>query len=421
MLRQPPHSGRRVPRRTAHPAAGALWVVSGLAPACTLTEDVLHPESAVIPGSGGSSSAQCEPSSNGCDGAEIRDVPAEAPNPEVLAPQAPDGGAPPSASVAPDDAGLSFAGDGGAAELDLRPLNDVIGWAGVGGAGVPTTSGGLGGGVALATSGSELAELLARPDPLTILLAGTIRLGSAEVSSNKTLVGIGAATKLEGGLRIRGTAETFVQNVIVYNLRVDAAFSEVGGDGIQIHYAHHVWIDHCEVRDAADGAIDVVHGSDFVTISWTKFLYSAAPAPGAGLATLIGHSDDAAAEDSGHLRVTLHHNWWADFASADMPRVRFGDVHVFNNYYSSAGNTTTIVAGTSARVLVERNYFDAVTAPHAFLPAVGAQLLALENVYAGTSGSQASSGAAFAPPYIYVADPAADVLGVVMAGAGPRF
>ena len=41
---------------------------------------------------------------------------------------------------------------------------------------------------------------------------------------------------------------------------------------------HHVWIDHCEVWDAYDGNMDITHGSNWITVSWTKFRYSTAPA-----------------------------------------------------------------------------------------------------------------------------------------------
>jgi pectate lyase len=30
--------------------------------------------------------------------------------------------------------------------------------------------------------------------------------------------------------------------------------------------------------------------------------------------------------DRGKLKVTFHHNWWADGVIERMPRVRFGDV-----------------------------------------------------------------------------------------------
>lgn len=55
---------------------------------------------------------------------------------------------------------------------------------------------------------------------------------------------------------------------------------------------------------------------------------------------LLGHSDDNAEQDTGHLRVTYHHNFF-DGSDTRHPRVRFGNpVHVFNAY--CAGNEYTL-------------------------------------------------------------------------------
>ncbi|HVZ35701.1 MAG TPA: hypothetical protein VG963_24915, partial [Polyangiaceae bacterium] len=168
----------------------------------------------------------------------------------------------------------SRSNSGGIPDAAVRPIGDagpslpppagLIGWASVAGLGIPTTTGGAAGVTVVARTAEELAELAAHPEPLTIEITGTLRVPRVNVASNKTLLGVGAA-RLEGGLRIRGSADAFVENVIVENLDVDASFSDVDGDGIQIHSAHHVWVDHCNVHDALDGNVDVVHGSDFVT------------------------------------------------------------------------------------------------------------------------------------------------------------
>ncbi len=299
----------------------------------------------------------------------------------------------------------------------------LIGWASVPGLGLDTTTGGGAAAVVSATTAEQLVELAEREEPLVIEISGTIRAPRVQVSSNKTLVGLGPDATLEGGLRIRGQRDEFVQNVIVRNLRVNAAFSDVDGDGVQIHYAHHVWVDHCEVFDAADGNLDVVHGSDFVTIGFTKFYYGdAAPDPGHRFSSLIGHSDSesAAREDTGRLKVTFHHNWWAENVTERMPRVRFGDVHLLNNYYSSAGNNYAVRAALGSRVLIEANLFEGVNDAHEINNDEGgpAQVLALANEYVGTSGARDQTGVAFEPPYPYEPTPTAVLSELVRAESG---
>jgi pectate lyase len=301
------------------------------------------------------------------------------------------------------------------------PLNEtaLLGWAAVAGLGTPTTTGGAAGETVRATTAEELAAFAALPEPLTIEIAGTLRLGRVVVASHKTLRGVGSAPRLEGGLRIRGLSDDFVQNVIIQNLQIDASFSEVNGDGVQIHYAHHVWVDHCDISDAEDGNLDVVHGSDFVTVSWNRFSYARA-ATGSQRSTVIGHSDDGAAEDAGHLRVTLHHNAWLDGVLGAAPSVRFGDVHMFNNYYASPSVNAAITANVGSRLLVEGNFFDNVATPYQIDGDSGAapQLRARRNVFTAATPRLEEAGAAFVPPYPYVSEPAEDVPESVQASAG---
>ena len=134
---------------------------------------------------------------------------------------------------------------------------------------------------------------------------------------------------------------------------------------------------------------------------------------------MIGDRDEAAATDADHLRVTLHHNWWADWIRQRAPRVRFGDVHLFNNYWSGAGNDYSIWAAIGSRVLLENNYFHGVTNPFE-LHDPDAQLLSSGNVFDGATGAMQSTGTAFVPPYQYTLDVATAVENSVIQGAGPR-
>jgi pectate lyase len=328
----------------------------------------------------------------------------------------------PAADAGSSDAGIANPADSGAADAGRSGvvLPGLQGWAAEPGMGTPTTLGGAAGRVVTARTAAELEAFAASPEPLVIRICGTLRAPALEVSSNKTLVGLGRSAALEGGLRLRGTPAVPVHDVVIKNLRVNASVSSVDGAAIQLSDAHHVWIDHCDLLDSADGLLQVVHGSDFVSVSFTKFRFTPnTPDEKHRFACLIGHSDaeEARAEDTGHLKVTLHHNWWADSIRQRAPRVRFGDVHLFNNYYSSAGNDYSVWAALGSRVLLENNYFRRVNNPHELHDA-DAQLLSVGNVYDGSVGLMQSSASAFTPPYEYAMDAAIDVPDRVTEGAG---
>lgn len=101
-------------------------------------------------------------------------------------------------------------------------------------------------------------------------------------------------------------------------------------------------------RDFYDGLIDIIRGSDFVTVSWNRLRnhYKVA---------LIGNSDDAGATDRGRLRVSFQGNWFQNVNSR-VPSVRFGRVHLWNNLFENVGSST-INSRMGAQVFVENNVF----------------------------------------------------------------
>lgn len=125
-----------------------------------------------------------------------------------------------------------------------------------------------------------------------------------------------------------------------------------------------VWIDHCELysdldhdKDYYDGLIDASHAADFITISYTYFHDHFKT-------SLVGHSDNNAAEDTGHLRITYANNYWLNLGSRG-PSLRFGTGHVYNNYYKNMD--TAIDSRDGAQMLVQSNVFSNVTEPIASL------------------------------------------------------
>jgi pectate lyase len=302
----------------------------------------------------------------------------------------------------------------------------VLGFATQGGA---TT----GGGNATPETPSNLASALSGDSAKVIRFSGTKSVSNLEIGSNTTLEGMGATATIEGGISIDGK-----QNVILRNFRLNAANSDAGEDGINIQGSSRIWIDHLEIYDGADGNLDITNGCDFITVSWTKFRYS-----GSGdhrFVNLIGSDDD----DSGNYRVTFHHNWWATNSMERMPRVRFGQVHVFNNYYGTGTNTNLnndhcIRAGYESDVRVESNYFDRVNTPHEVAEDDGTGVLSatvcanntsagspagcnIEYLSLNTDDNPSSRGTAFTPPYTYAnaMEPADCVKATVMANAGPQ-
>ena len=309
---------------------------------------------------------------------------------------------------------------------------ELVGWATQSGSGTMRTTGG---GSAAPVRPKTVAELLMYAEdeqPRVIEIAGSFDAPRLAVSSNKTLVGVGKDATIRGGIRIRGKADAPISNVIIRNLRVDGATTASDGDAVQLYFAHHVWIDHCEIWDGPDGNLDMTHAVDLVTVSWTKIRYTENYQRPQGessdhrFASLLGHSDNNADEDSGRLRVTFHHNWWAERVIERMPRVRFGQVHVFNNYFASPENNYCVRAGRGARLLIEDNYFDHVNSPHEFNNSEDeptAHMTVRNNVYDGTTGNRAMGGGGTPftdVPYQALRDPADRVPATVRACAGPR-
>ena len=277
------------------------------------------------------------------------------------------------------------------------------------------------------TNDVDLIAYAASADPFIIHLSGTIQVKALAVKSNKVIVGADRDVTLEGGIVIAGTstaATDMVSNVAIRNLHINAQTTDatVAGDyaGIGIAYAHHVWVDHVDFFQSPTDGIDITHGSDHITVSWSRFR-SADAAPHAG--ARVGHDNANTAEDSGHLRVTFHHNWWQDSLFQRKPRVRFGDVHVYNNYYAGKDGASTddygVAAAFNSRLLVENNYFDNVQSPHVFfsfadgkstLTEPTAQMVANNNTYIGVSdleaGKLSGQGSAFTPPYAVTLEPA---------------
>jgi pectate lyase len=319
-------------------------------------------------------------------------------------------------------------GDGGGCTgASPRPL---VGWASVSGLSVPTTTGGAGGPTVNVSTLADLNTNAGGTTKRVIQISGTIA-GNVTVGSNKTLVGTCGA-EIHGHIQMTGSVNVIVRNLIVvgYNCTDNPSDCSGGADAITVErQAHHLWFDHDDISDGSDGNLDITHACDFVTVSWTKFHYSGRrtdPAGAAGghqFSNLIGHSDSNASEDTGHLTVTLHHDWWADNVVERMPRVRFGKVHLFDNLYTAAGDDYCIGVGVNANIRDENNVFIGVKNPidSADYSNSASNIQSSGDLLQTTTGTATDiGGAAFTPPYAYALDPASGVEHAVKNAAGPQ-
>lgn len=286
------------------------------------------------------------------------------------------------------------------------------------------TTGGTGGTVVTV---DNLADLIyygytVGTAPYIIQISGTIDIGEDfTVRSNKTLIGIGDSPTLVGDLGFRNRDG----NMIIENLNITNPYDAGDGDGISLKQdIYNVLITKCTFYDCWDGCLDISNNSDFVTVSWCKFYYTFDT--GHNFVNLIGSSDKQT-DDAANLRVTMHHNWWTTLCKERMPRVRYGQVHVYNNYYSNlmAGGYC-IGVGCGSRIRVESNYFNAVYNPWKDYYtgtgyAAGHIGWDTGNVFYGcTQPTWATNeySTIFTPPYSYTLDDTNDIPDMVQAYAG---
>ncbi|MDD5455205.1 MAG: pectate lyase [Candidatus Ratteibacteria bacterium] len=267
------------------------------------------------------------------------------------------------------------------------------------------TTGGKGGDTITASNAEDFLKYIAQDKPYMILVFGNINLPKKmhRVKSDKTIMGIGSAAKLRfGGLNLSG-----VSNIIIKNI----SFEDAVDDSINIEKdSNHIWIDHCTFSNGRDGLIDIKRRASYITISWNKFSSHQKT-------SLVGHSDNYK-EDIGFLKVTFHHNWF-NGTKERHPRIRFGEVHVFNNYYTN--NNYGVASTCNAKVLVENNYFANVKNPTVtgYLSSPEGNLEEKNNVFLN-SGPVQTKGIVFDPSeyYDYTPDNAVDVPKIVREGAG---
>ena len=213
------------------------------------------------------------------------------------------------------------------------------------------------------------------------------------VPSNTSIIGIGSDAAVVNGMLLLSK----VDNIIIRNIRFSDAYDyfpawdpkdNASGewnseyDNVSLRGATHVWIDHCTFDDGArpdqaervalgrrmqhhDGLLDITQQSNYVTVSWNHFRNH-------DKTNLVGSSDGQQL-DNGKLKVTFHHNHWEN-TKERTPRVRYGEVHIYNNLYTGRSDAAyaygySIGVGVNSRIYSERNVWETT-------PDIGASKLA---------------------------------------------
>ena len=203
-----------------------------------------------------------------------------------------------------------------------------------------------------------------------------------KLPSNTTLIGAGpGAGFVNAWIDITSVSQVIVRNLnLVAPCDVGPIWDPNDGstgnwnsayDAIGIVTATQVWIDRNTITDAPvtddklpiengktkqchDGAIDITKGADLITVSNNLITKH-------DKTMLIGGSDSQTS-DAGKLRITIVNNVF-NTTSQRVPRVRFGQVHVINNYFvgSKTANpyphSYSICVGKQANILSHNNVF----------------------------------------------------------------
>ena len=248
--------------------------------------------------------------------------------------------------------------------------------------------------------------------PAVIIVKGRLNVGDVSIGSNKTIVGIDENAGLYGGtIKVQGS------NYIFKNLTIGPA----GADVMEISGATNVYITKCTFHDAGDEILSIVRESDYVTVSWCKFYFDNTHNHAFG--HLIGNSDTRTS-DRGKLHVTMHHNWYAQGIRGRQPRVRYGYVHIYNNYYNSVGSGYCIGIGYECHIRVENTQFESVSNPWADYGGVDNGVLGWSNlkfVNCSQPTFMPNIYPAFDLPYLYSLDSVEYVKTIVTSCAGNVF
>ncbi|MDX3570282.1 pectinesterase family protein [Streptomyces sp. ID05-47C] len=293
------------------------------------------------------------------------------------------------------------------------------GFASVDALGQKGTYGGRDGKTVTVKTLADLEKYATAAEPYVIVVAATINMNPVgkeiKVASDKTIVGSGTSGQIVGGGFFLGTG---VHNVIIRNLTIRDAYQGIWNDkdhdfdAIQMDGAHHVWIDHNDLRHMADGLIDVRKDSTNITVSWNKLSDN-------NKTFGIGWTTNVVTD------ITIHHNWFRETEQRNPSTDNAAHAHLYNNFLEDAAGTTIKSSyGNYSRgrtkMVLENSYFQGMNNP--VTRDSTAAIVQKGNTFVATSGRNESGGTAFDPKtfYTYSLDKTTDVPALLKAGVGPR-
>ncbi|WP_327717913.1 pectinesterase family protein [Streptomyces sp. NBC_00490] len=293
------------------------------------------------------------------------------------------------------------------------------GFASVNALGQNGTYGGRDGQTVTVKTLADLEKYATAAEPYVIVVAATINMNPVgkeiKVRSDKTIVGAGTSGHIVGGGFFLGSG---VHNVIIRNLTIRDAYQGIWNDkdhdfdAVQMDGAHHVWIDHNDLRHMADGLIDVRKDSTYVTVSWNKLSQD-------NKAFGIGWTENVVTD------ITIHHNWIRETEQRNPSTDNAAHAHLYNNFLEDVADTDIKssygnYSRGATKMVLENSYFQGVNNP--VIKDSSATIAQKGNTFVGTSGRNESGGTAFDPKtyYAYTLDKTADVPALLKSGAGPR-
>ena len=305
---------------------------------------------------------------------------------------------------------LAVAGSSSTFAVDgFCTVSGTTNWNITGGDGGPTTT---------VTTASAFLTAIKASGPQVVIVQGDVgSVGdTTTITSSKSILGACSGGTIHGLISVdKGSSNVIISNLTMVGGTVtsDDCLDVING-------GHHVFVTHCDFSEAHDECFSITKTADYVTVSWCKFHFAAAGSHTFG--DLVG-SDDSILADSNKLHITWHHNWYSTNVTERMPRVRFGQNHVYNNYYGCPGNDYCVGVGFHCHIRLENAYFDGINnAWQDYSNGGGYEFGYTNNVFANGATQPTwavnSNATIYTPPYPYTLDPAINVKDLVTRGAG---